>query len=167
MRRTVRSLLLAGVLALSATAAHAQALRLDITSREPMNNGQAVGSAGPFELIRGKVHGAIDPKDPHNTIIQDLDLAPRNARGQVEYVATFAHSVREDDGGAAGESRPAAFARRALRLARELHRAREARRGAGVRERFLLPEDAERIVHEAEASHVLPRAATALRTAPR
>ncbi len=55
-----------------------------------MNNGQAVGTAGPFELIRGKVHGEIDPKDPHNTIIQDLDLAPRNARGKVEYVATFA-----------------------------------------------------------------------------
>ena len=28
--------------------------------------------------------------DPHNAIIQDLGLAPRNARGKVEYVATFA-----------------------------------------------------------------------------
>jgi hypothetical protein len=77
MRPTrVRSLLMACVLASSATAARAQVVRLEITSREPMNNGQAVGAAGPFELIRGKVHGAMDPKDPHNTIIQDLDLAP-------------------------------------------------------------------------------------------
>jgi hypothetical protein len=91
MRPTrARTLLFASVLALSATTVRAQVLRLEITSREPMNNGQAVGAAGPFELIRGKVHGAIDPKDPHNSIIQDLDLAPRNARGQVEYVATFA-----------------------------------------------------------------------------
>jgi len=74
----------------SVTEARAQVVRLEITSREPMNNGQAVGAAGPFELIRGKVHGEIDPRDPHNTIIQDLDLAPRNARGKVEYVATFA-----------------------------------------------------------------------------
>jgi Tannase and feruloyl esterase/Alpha/beta hydrolase domain len=91
MKRTaVRLLLLACVLASSATTVRAQVVRLEITSREPMNNGRAVGTAGPFELIRGKVHGEIDPKDPHNTIIQDLDLAPRNARGKVEYVATFA-----------------------------------------------------------------------------
>ena len=68
----------------------AQVVRLEIASREPMNGGQPAGAAGPFELIRGKVHGEIDPKDRHNTIIQDLGLAPRNARGNVEYVATFA-----------------------------------------------------------------------------
>ena len=36
------------------------------------------------------MHGELDPNDPHNRIIQDIELAPRNARGQVEYVATFA-----------------------------------------------------------------------------
>jgi hypothetical protein len=85
-----RSLLVACLLASTATAAGAQVIRLEITSREPMNNGQAVEAAAAFELIRGKVHGEIDPKDPHNTIIQDLDLAPMNAGGKVEYVATFA-----------------------------------------------------------------------------
>lgn len=88
--RQLRLLLLACVLASNAASARAQALRLEITSREPMNNGQSVGTAGPFEVIRGKVHGEIDPKDPHNTIIQDLDLAARNAAGKVEYLATFA-----------------------------------------------------------------------------
>jgi hypothetical protein len=67
---------------LLAAPATAQVVRLEIASREPMNGG--------YELLRGKVHGELDPKDPHNTIIQDLDLAPRNARGRVEYVATFA-----------------------------------------------------------------------------
>jgi hypothetical protein len=86
----LNALLLAWVLISSATAARAQVVRLEITSREPMNDGQAAGAAGPFELIRGRAHGEIDPQDPHNTIIQDLDLAPRNARGKVEYVATFA-----------------------------------------------------------------------------
>ena len=46
--------------------------------------------AGPYELIRGRVHGEVDPADRRNAIIQDLALAPRNARGRVEYVATFA-----------------------------------------------------------------------------
>ena len=41
-------------------------------------------------MIRGRIHGEVDPTDPHNRIIQDIDLAPRNARGRVEYVATFA-----------------------------------------------------------------------------
>jgi hypothetical protein len=91
MRPTrVRWVLFACVLASSVTPARAQVIRLETTSREPMNNAQPVGAAGPFELIRGKVHGEIDPKDPHNTIIQDLALAPTNARGKVEYVATFA-----------------------------------------------------------------------------
>src|SRR6188474_3741704 len=46
--------------------------------------------AGPFALLRRKTRGEIDPSDPHNRIIQDIGLAPRNARGRVEYVATFA-----------------------------------------------------------------------------
>ena len=47
--------------------------RLEITSREPMTNGgKPVGAAGPFEILRGRIHGEIDPNDPHNAIIQDL-----------------------------------------------------------------------------------------------
>ena len=55
-----------------------------------MAAGQAVGAAGPYEIIRGRIHGEVDPADRRNAIIQDLSLAPRNARGRVEYVATFA-----------------------------------------------------------------------------
>jgi hypothetical protein len=68
----------------------AQVVKLEIVSREPMNGGAPAGAAGPFELIRGRIHGEVDPRDRHNAIIQDLGLAPRNARGKVEYVATFA-----------------------------------------------------------------------------
>jgi hypothetical protein len=82
------NLLLAALLL--AASAHAEVVKIEITSREPVNNGQAVGAAGPFEIIRGKIYGELDPNDPHNAIIQDIGLAPRNARGKVEYVATFA-----------------------------------------------------------------------------
>ncbi len=53
-------------------------------------SGGATGAAGPFEIMRGRIYGEVDPADPHNAIIQDLALAPKNARGRVEYVATFA-----------------------------------------------------------------------------
>ena len=66
---------------LSASAAHAQVTRLEIASREPFKGSQAVCEAGPYEIIRGKVHGEVDPADPRNRIIQDLELAPRNTRG--------------------------------------------------------------------------------------
>jgi Alpha/beta hydrolase domain len=79
-----------GLVAAVPTPGRAEVVRLEILSRQPANNGGTVGAIGTFEIIRGRVHGEIDPNDPHNAIIQDLALAPRNARGRVEYVATFA-----------------------------------------------------------------------------
>ena len=62
-------------------AAHANIVRLEITSVEP---------AGPtHERISGKAYGELDPADPKNAVITDIELAPRNARGKVEYVTTF------------------------------------------------------------------------------
>jgi Alpha/beta hydrolase domain len=80
------------VLAVAAAAAHAsaQVTRVEVLSREPMAAGQAVGAAGPYEIVRGRVHGEVDAADRRNAIIQDLSLAPGNARGRAEYVATFA-----------------------------------------------------------------------------
>ena len=76
-----------------AVPAGAQVTRLEIESRTavaPLGNDQPQGPAGPYEVIRGRIHGEVDPKDPRNRIIQDIELAPRNARGRVEYVASFA-----------------------------------------------------------------------------
>src|SRR5437764_7401109 len=42
-----------------------------------------------YEGIAGLAFGELDPKNPLNAIIQDIDAAPKNARGNVEYVATF------------------------------------------------------------------------------
>ena len=70
-----------GAVLLLATAAHANVVRIEIVKTEPM------GAA--HERISGNVHGELDPADPKNAIITDIDLAPRNARGKVEYVATF------------------------------------------------------------------------------
>ena len=50
--------------------------------------GQAAGET-PYETITGRAFGELDPMDSHNSIISDITLAPRNANGMVEYIATF------------------------------------------------------------------------------
>jgi hypothetical protein len=54
----------------------------------PAFNG-ASGAAGPYETLAGRAFGELDPNDPRNAVITDIKLAPRNARGMVEYVASF------------------------------------------------------------------------------
>ena len=84
-------LLVVGLLAgVCASAAEAQVTRVEVLSREAMHDGQPVGEAGPYEVLRGRIHGEVDPDDPLNRIIQDIQRAPTNERGHVEYVATFA-----------------------------------------------------------------------------
>ncbi len=91
MAPTRRQLLtcVAACLALWPAPSSSQVRRIEITAREPVAGRQAFGGAGPYENVKGLVHGEVDPNDARNRVIQDLDLAPRNARGNVEYVATF------------------------------------------------------------------------------
>src|SRR5687768_8514336 len=55
----------------------------------PAFDGRAFGAAGPYETLAGRAFGELDPKDRRNAVITDIQLAPRNARGMVEYVASF------------------------------------------------------------------------------
>ena len=56
---------------------------------KPCSNGRPFGAAGPYEKLSGKVFFALDPALPQNAIIVDLNLAPKNARGLVEFSADF------------------------------------------------------------------------------
>ena len=68
----------------------ARIVRLVIEDREsPAYQGRAFGAAGAYERLWGQVYGELDPGNPQNAIIADIQLAPRNARGMVEYSATF------------------------------------------------------------------------------
>lgn len=83
-----RSCWLALVLGLLLCApAHAELVALDIRHREPFAGGQAFGNVGPYDQITAIARFAIDPNDPHNRVIVDLDLAPRNKDGKVEFAA--------------------------------------------------------------------------------
>jgi len=69
--------------------AQAKVTRIVIESRAPAFNGASFGTAGQYETLTGRAYGELDPKDRRNAIITDITLAPKNARGKVEYVATF------------------------------------------------------------------------------
>ena len=58
--------------------------RIEITQREPFADGIAFGQTGPYEKLVGTAYLELDPADPHNTGIVDLDKTPRNERGLVE-----------------------------------------------------------------------------------
>ena len=88
-RRRAVAIIMALGTSLGAAVADAQVTRVEVTARQPDPREQP-GRAGAYEILRGRIHGEVDPSDPHNAIIQDLQFAPRNARGKVEYVATFA-----------------------------------------------------------------------------
>ena len=64
-------------------------VRLEIERREPFAEGKSFGDTGAYERLVGKVHFAIDPDEDGLPYICDLDLAPRNAEGLVEFAATL------------------------------------------------------------------------------
>src|SRR6185295_14988118 len=73
----------------ASTVAEARVVRLRIERRETILDGRPFGAAGPYEKLVGKVDFAVDPELPRNEQIVDLKLAPRNARGEVEFSADF------------------------------------------------------------------------------
>lgn len=73
-----------------------------IHSRTPYADGQAFGSCGPYETLRGRVQFAVDPQAAANATIVDLALAPTNAEGVVEFTADLEILAPVDLGKARG-----------------------------------------------------------------
>src|SRR3979490_2338460 len=71
------------------TGADARVTRIEVTKTEPFAAGQSFGATGAYEKVIGRYHGELDPKNALNAVIVDLDKAPRDARGMVEYSADF------------------------------------------------------------------------------
>ncbi|HET6605066.1 MAG TPA: alpha/beta hydrolase domain-containing protein [Rhodopila sp.] len=90
MRRTLFVLIAAMAILLPLSLAQARITRIDIEKIEPAYGDRSFGDVGPYEVVTGKAHGEVDPKLPTNAVIQDIDLAPRNAHGMVEYTTDIA-----------------------------------------------------------------------------
>src|SRR5438128_161797 len=74
---------------LIAAPAAAEVVRVEIQSRSDLAGGQIFGAVGAYEKIAGKIFFAVDPSLPANRIITDIDKAPRNAAGKVEFSSDF------------------------------------------------------------------------------
>jgi len=77
------------VLILAGGTVAAEVIRLEITDRRPFAENYRFGHTGSYEIVSGRIHGAVDPRNSANGTITDLDLAPVNSSGQVEYWVDF------------------------------------------------------------------------------
>jgi len=80
-----------GTLALLALGApgEARVIRFDVQSTQPFAGGMTFGGAGSFEELVGVATLAVDPRDPLNAGIVDLDAARKDAHGLVEFSTPF------------------------------------------------------------------------------
>ena len=83
--------LFAAFMVVSGTTAQAEVTRLEITRRVD------VPYPG-YEKIEGRVYFAVDPAHRRNSGIVDIDRAPKNAQGRVEFSADF-YAMRPKSGG--------------------------------------------------------------------
>ena len=85
-----RTVGIAATLALAGgTTASAQITRIDIKVVEsPTLDGRRFGQIGAYERLRGVAYGEVDPADARHQGIVNLEHAPRNEAGRVEYSTT-------------------------------------------------------------------------------
>ena len=93
MRAYVRTRAIGGItialtLLLSA-GAEARVVHFVVDDRQSYAGGAEFGTSGPFERVLGTAYMEADPADPLNAIIVNLDKAPKNAGGMVEFSAPF------------------------------------------------------------------------------
>jgi hypothetical protein len=81
----VASFLAAGLL--SASIADARTTQIQILSppHTIAFGGYSFPGVGQYEVITGIATGEVDPTNPQNAVITDIQLAPRNAKGHVVY----------------------------------------------------------------------------------
>lgn len=63
----------------------AEVTRIEIISRTDVLGNRSFGASGPYELIVARVYYAVDPDNPQNRLVVDLEKAPRNPSGLVEF----------------------------------------------------------------------------------
>ena len=73
---------------LIAPVSEAKVTKITISSTTPAYNGRVFGAVGAYEQLRGTAAGELDPSDPLNAVITDINLAPLT-NGKVTYTTTF------------------------------------------------------------------------------
>jgi hypothetical protein len=90
-RRVVVIVLAIGFLVAAAVPgpSEARVVRFVVEERVSFASGMEWGSAGAYERLKGTAYMEVDPHDPLNAVIVNLDKAPLNARGMVEFSSPF------------------------------------------------------------------------------
>ncbi|NVN88729.1 MAG: hypothetical protein HXX15_21845 [Rhodopseudomonas sp.] len=76
---------LVAFVAFAPAVSQARIVRIEITEAKPAFGGRNFGEVGVYERVIGKAYGEVDPRESSNSMIQDIALAPKNAKGMVEY----------------------------------------------------------------------------------
>jgi Alpha/beta hydrolase domain len=88
-----RGLMAAAAALLAATSApgpgEARVVRFEVEQTRLFADGMEWGHAGAYERLDGRAYFEVDPFDPRNAVIVNLDKAPRNAEGMVEFSSPF------------------------------------------------------------------------------
>src|SRR5713101_2115504 len=86
-----RSLVIAAAASalLAAAPASARVARFVVTQVRTFADGTSFGSVGQYQRLDGTAWFEVDPRDPHDAVIVNLDKAPKNAGGKVEFSAPF------------------------------------------------------------------------------
>ncbi len=74
---------------LTPSLAEARVVRFVVEQTRTFAEGKRFGTVGPYLRLDGTVVLEVDPRDPLNAIMVNLDKAPRNARGMVEFTSPF------------------------------------------------------------------------------
>jgi hypothetical protein len=85
--RLYGGLFIAALMLFAAAASRADLVRVEVRERSVVLGGKPFGKVGSYERIIGKAYFALDPALSVNRQIVDLDLAPKNKDGLVEFSA--------------------------------------------------------------------------------
>ena len=92
-KRTLNHLATVSLLAMSVvtatSVAHARITQIQILNRGIAFGGYSFAGVGQYEFITGIATGDVNPTNPQNAVITDIQLAPRNAGGNVVYQHNF------------------------------------------------------------------------------
>src|ERR1700744_3543618 len=85
MKTVLRGLTPSLLLAAATLPAHAELTSIEIKSTKDVLGGKAWGNTGAYEELIGTAHFTVDPKAAANKNIPNIDKAPRDAKGMVEF----------------------------------------------------------------------------------
>ncbi len=70
--------------------------RIDISKRSNFADGASFDGVGPYELLEGTAHFAVDPLNQRNQAITDLELAPRQVEVAARALIDERYMLEED-----------------------------------------------------------------------